>query len=414
MKKKLTGLLMAGCLVATGLVGCSSTNEAEQPAAEDQPTKGTQSQTTDQSTDSNYTEWEQTSGIYLTDQTEDELYELAKQEGKVVWYSISSRCEKIAESFMEAYPGIEVEVYDISSNELLEKVTREYNAGQRIADVVHIKDQDGSLYNEYVLENIFYNYQPEDIMSHIDSSYTEYATPIYIELTQLFYNKEAYKEGAPVDTLWDLTREEWKGKIMMQNPVDNSSLGSWMAGFVLEETAKELEELYEQEFGEALVLSEDCENAGYEFLKRLKANEPVYTTSSDEVAEAIGTPGQTNPPIGFAASSKLRKNESNGWVLEPANLLPNTGVPQINTIYVVEGAEHPNAAKLLIRYILGGADGTSKGYEPFNTLGGWPVRDDIEAVDGSVPLSELNVADFNPMEIYNIVNDVYDFWTMLP
>lgn len=403
MKKILSGFLIAGCISTMGLVGCSQGNSSDQLSDAGNSESG-----------SSYTEWEEKSGVFVTDETEEELYEKAKEEGKVVWYSISSRSEKIAESFSEKYPGVICEVYDISSDELLEKVTREYEAGQKTADVVHLKDQDGSIYNEYVTNKIFYNYQPEDIMSHIDSQLTEYATPIYIELTQLFYNKEAYPDGAPVDTLWDLTRPEWKGKIVMQNPIDNSSLGAWMAGFVLEETAEELEELYEEEFGEKLELSEECPNAGYEFLKRLKANDPVYTSSSDEAAEAIGTPGQTNPPIGFAASSKMRKNESNGWVLESVNLLPNTGVPQINNIYMVEGSENTAAAKLLIRFILGGADGTSEGYDPFNTLGGWPVRDDIEAVEGSTPLSDLNVATFNPMEIYPIVNDVYDFWTILP
>lgn len=397
MKRKLAGILMAGCVVATGLVGCSSNNAGE----------GQEGTTT-------YTEWEEASGIFVTDETEEELYEKAKEEGKVVWYSISSRSEKIAEAFNEKYPGVICEAFDISSNELLEKVTREYNAGQHIADVVHIKDQDGSIYNEYVTNKIFYNYQPKDIMSHIDPQLTKYSTPIYIELTQLFYNAESYPEGSPVDSLWDLTRPEWTGKVVMQNPADNSSLGSWMAGLVLEETAIELEALYEEEFGEELVLSDDAPNAGYEFLKRLKENKPIYVSSSDEAAEAIGTPGQENPPIGFAASSKLRKNESNGWALAPVNLLPNTGVPQINTIYMVEGSEHSAAAKLLIRFILGGADGTSEGYEPFNTLGGWPVRDDIEPIEGSTPLDELNVAEFDPMGIYEVINDVYDFWTMLP
>ena len=96
------------------------------------------------------------------DKTEsaEELYELAKKEGKVVIYSISSRMKKVKESFEAKYPGVTVEVYDISTNELLEKITREYEAGVRTADVIHIKDQDGSLYIEYVGNNIFHNYQP--------------------------------------------------------------------------------------------------------------------------------------------------------------------------------------------------------------------------------------------------------------
>ena len=127
----------------------------------------------------------------------------------------------------------------------------------------------------------------------------------------------------------------------------------------------------------------------------------------------VGTPGQSDPPIGFCASSKLRKNEDNGWVLAPVNLYPTTGIPAINTLYVVEGCEHPAAAKLLIRFMMGGIDGDTSGYEPFNTLGGWPVRDDIEPAEGSVPYEEMNVSPFDPNSIYTEFMTVRDFWQML-
>ena len=155
-------------------------------------------------------EWEESSGIFNTDETDEELYEKAKEEGKVTIYSISSRITKVANAFMEKYPGVEVEPFDISTNELLEKVTREYDAGQHVADVVHIKDQDGTLYNEYILARKFYNYKPADILSHIDEKYTKTQTPMYVELTQLFYNSEAYPDGSPVTNIWQLTEPDWK------------------------------------------------------------------------------------------------------------------------------------------------------------------------------------------------------------
>ena len=359
------------------------------------------------------TEWEASAYIFNMDQSEEELYELAKEEGSVTFYSISSRCTKIAEAFMEKYPGIECEPFDISTNELLEKVTREHEAGQNVADVVHIKDQDGSLWNEYVQNKIFYNYLPSDIAEHIDPKYTETQVPLYIELTQLFYNSEAYPDGAPVSNIWEITQPEWKGRIMMQNPLDNVSWGSWITGFCTGDVPDQLAQAYKDLTGEELVLSEGCENAGYEFLKRLHDNEPIYTSSSDEIAESVGTRGQTNPPLGFCASSKLRKNADNDWCLEPINLVPTTGIPAINTLYIVEGCEHPNAAKLLIRFMLGGTDGDLSGYNEFNTLGGWPVRDDIEPAEGSTPYDELNVSDFDPMAIYENINAVRDFWTLL-
>ncbi|MCQ2437372.1 MAG: ABC transporter substrate-binding protein [Clostridia bacterium] len=360
------------------------------------------------------TAWEEASGIYNGDETDEELYQKALEEGATVTlYSISSRCGKVADAFMAKYPGLECVPFDISTNELLEKVTREYDAGQHVADVVHIKDQDGSMYLEYVANGIFYNYKPTEILSHIDPSYTETATPLYIELTQLFYNTEAYPDGSPITNIWQLTEPEWKGRITMQNPLDNLSWGSWITGFCVGDEPDRLAAAYEELYGEALTLSPECENAGYEFLKRLHDNQPIYCASSDECAEAVGTPGQENPPVGFSASSKLRKAVDNGWVFAPVNLYPDTGIPAVNTLYIVEGCEHPAAAKLLVRFMMGGTDGDTSGYKPFNTLGGWPVRDDIEPAEGSVPYAELNVAGFDANEIYVNYNLVRDFWQML-
>lgn len=359
------------------------------------------------------TEWEQKANIYATDETDEELYQQAIAEGGTInLYSISSRGAKVIAAFLEKYPELDAVAFDISTNELLEKVTREHDAGQHVADVVHIKDQDGSMWLEYVANKVFYNYKPADILAHIDPALTATQTPLYTELTQLFYNTEVYSEP-PVTNIWQITEEQWKGKITMQNPLDNLSWGSWITGFCVGEEPAKLEAAYEELYGEKLVLSDGCENAGFEFLKRLHANEPIYCASSDACAEAVGIPGQTNPPIGFSASSKLRKAEENGWVLAPINLTPNTGIPATNTLYIVEGCEHPAGAKLLVRFMMGGIDGDTSGYQPFNTLGGWPVRDDITPAEGAVPLSEVNVADFNAEEIYMNYNYVRDFWQML-
>lgn len=424
-KRRLMAALMAASMLAT-LTACggdsggadtgdSSTADSGQTGDAGEPADGGAIKTVAdlKPAEADMTEWEKSSGIWNWDETEDELYEKAKEEGKVVLYSISSRCPKVAEAFQEAYPGVVCEPFDISTNELLEKVTREYDAGIHNADVVHIKDQDGSLWEEYVKEKKFYCYQPTDIMSHIDPSLSATSTPLYIELTQLFYNTESNPDGSPIKSLWDLTKPEWKGRITMQNPIDNLSWSSWITGFTLEETAQKLETEYKEVFGEDIVLSDGCENAGYEFLKRLHDNQPVFCSSSDECAESVGTKGQANPPVGFSASSKLRKNKDNDWVLSPVNLTPNTGIPAINTLYIVEGSEHPNAAKLLVRFMMGGTDGSSKGYTPFNTLGGWPVRDDIEPAEGSTPYKEINVAGFDPTAIYENIGIVTDFWTML-
>ncbi len=398
IKEKLLAIGLTGAMLISFIACEKSAEETEMSS---------------QSVSKEATEWERTSGIFNEEESDEELYELAKKEGEVTIYSISSRTPKVIEAFNAKYPGVTAKSFDLATNELLEKVTREHEAGQHVADVIHTKDEDGSLYNEYVKQGILYNYRPFDILSHIDEEYTKTQTPLYIELTQLFYNEEANPDGPPVTNIWEITEEKWKGRIVMQNPLDNLSWGSWIAGFCTGDVPEQLEKAYKDLYKKDLEISSECANAGYEFLKRLHENDPVYASSSDEVAESVGTKGQTNPPIGFCASSKLRKNEDNDWCLAPINLVPTTGIPNINTLYIVEGSEHTAAAKLLIRFMMGGVDGDLSGYEPFNTLGGWPVRDDIEPAGGSTPFEELNVSSFNPEELYLIVNDVRDFWTLL-
>lgn len=330
MIKRLSVFLLCATMVIS-LVACSLSAGTDQTtaaqtgaAASAADTTASPAETTTAGHELN--DWAKEAGLDK-DESTDELYELAKQEGKVVIYSISSRIKKVKESFEAAYPGVILEAYDISTNELLEKVTREYDSGIRNADVVHIKDQDGSLYNEYVLEDIFHNYYPKDIVSHIDPKYLETSTPLYIELNQWFYNDE------------------------------------------------------------------------------------VYVSSSSEMVEAVGTRGQTNPPIAFAASSKMREREEKDFAIQVcSNITPNTGIPAINTLYVVNECEHPNAAKLLIRFMLGETDGQGEGFEPFNTLGGWPVRDDVTLAEGSIPYDQNSVQEFDPIAIYGKIKEVSDFW----
>lgn len=409
---------LAGLLVLVMLLGLTACGGSKQDANPSAPPAGggTQDQGSgDAAAPSDLTDWEQASGIYNTDETDEELYQKALEEGATVTlYSISSRCGKVADAFMAKYPGLECVAFDISTNDLLEKVTREWDSGVATADVVHIKDQDGSMYIENIQQkHMFYNYYPADIMAHIADDLKATQTPMYTELTQLFYNTEAYPNGSPVTNIWQVTEPQWKGKIMMQNPLDNLSWGSWIAGFCVGDEPERLAASYKEFYGEDLVLSDGCANAGFEFLKRLHDNNPTFTASSDEIAESVGTPGQVDPPIGFCASSKLRKALDNGWLFAPVNLEPDTGIPAVNTLYVVQGSAHPAAAKLLVRFMMGGIDGDTSGYEPFNTLGGWPVRDDLAAAEGSVPYSEIRVAPFDAEEIYYNYNTVRDFWQQL-
>ncbi len=344
-------------------------------------------------------------------QTTEELYELAKQEGKVVVYSISSRMEKAMAAFMEDFPGIEAEVVNMKTDVVKEKVMTEYNSGIKGADLVHVSDLDGMIYNEYVLGGVMYPYYPDDIVAKIDTdTYSlDAGFPLYWELTQWFYNDQLLPEGPDVDSWWDLTKPEWNGKLIINNLLTNHDYIAQFAAFA--EFADEFEADYEREFGEKITYTNPMgkENAAYEMVYRLLSNDVVFTQSSDEAVESVGADGVTEVKMAWGPSSKIRNNVNKGWHLHALNMTPKVGVPKPNFLYIVDSCEHPNAAKLLERYLEGGDDGKGRGTEQFNTLGGWYLPNDVVPAEGATPLSEIPLWPNNPEFVYVEVLDMEDF-----
>lgn len=404
MKKTLVALLLVFGLLLT--YGCSA--PAATPAATEVPAAETAAPDLPPAPTPEPESWAVKNKMTDGTETADELYALAKEEGTVTLYSISSRCVKVKESFEAKYPGVICDAYDISSDELMEKVTREYESGVRNADVIHCKDLNGSVYSEKVSQGIFHNYYPVDIVNSItDTDYLKYSMPLYVELNQWFYNSKLF-DAPPIDSWWDLTREEWKGNLIMNDPVSELNYMAVFTSFLAH--VDEIEADYEREFGEKLVLSDGCENAAYELIYRLFNNDVIFMSSSDEVCESVAGTGATEKKLGYGASSKVRKNADNGWSLAPINILPSTGIPNLNNLYIVNEAPHPNAAKLLVRWMVGEADGTGEGFNPFNTLGGWSVRNNVPDKEGNTPLTDLNVWPADVMFIYENLQDMQDFF----
>ncbi len=341
------------------------------------------------------------------DQEDDvnKLYEEAIKEGEVVIYSMSSRIVDVKKTFEEQYPGVTVEAYDMRMAEIFEKVRREYEAGIHNADVIFIKDSDGTVYNEMVKTGMLHSYVPKDIGEKMKPEFREPLFSPYLEMKQVFYNDEVY-DTSPIDSWWDLTRPEYKGKVMIQNPLSTpENQGLFLA---MIQNADDMEKAYKEEFGEDIVLN-GTENAGYEFVKRLMENGLIFTDSDTEIIEAIGAEGQTNPPFGIVTSSKMREKFSKGYKLAVVeNIKPKDGVIAPASLLIVDNAPHVNAAKLLIRWIAGEADGKGPGLKPFLAPGSWPTRSDVEP-ENTPPLDSLRLWDFDLDFNYQNINELRDF-----
>ncbi len=336
-----------------------------------------------------------------------ELYELAQAEGKVVVYSVSSRIKTAATTFMEAYPGIVVEAYDMRMPAILEKLERENAAGVRNADVILGNDNGGSLTFESLPSQIVTTWIPmgmDDMTNEFKDS------PLYdftVELVTVFYNNEVYPQ-APIESWWDLTLPRWKGKVMMPDPMSAPELLSLFGAFSQHSEAMAAD--YERRFGEKLVLS-GTPDAGYEFMKRLLANDVVIVDSQGGAVKAIGTPGQSDPSLCIVVSSKLRDREKGLAIAIATELTPVVGMANPNSLILVTEAPHPNAAKLFIRWVAGEADGTGPGFDGFKVIGAWPTRKSGQSVSDQ-PLSDLEYwIDDHEFMYYNGLK-LRDAWLM--
>ncbi len=334
----------------------------------------------------------------------------AKTEGKVILYSNSSRWPDIKKTFEAAYPGITVEGYDISTVDLITKLQKEQKAGVYNADVILCGDH-ATLVNEMLNppNKMLWNFVPQELEPLIEPSarnlllYHRYGVNVFA------YNNEVYKEP-PIKNIWDFTRPEWKGRIVLPDPQKVAM--SLLMLTALTQKGDEMAAAYQAAFGKPITLEAGVPNAGYQWIKDVLKNEPALTSSSGDAATAIGAKGQKNPPIGYTTYSKIRNAQKGEIAFDVMwGLSPVIGFTEETGLAIANQAQHPNAAKLLIRWMLGDAKG-SQGFTPFYVPGDYSTRKDVPPPTGAKPWAEISKLVWSGETSYVYKNSiaVRDFW----
>lgn len=335
------------------------------------------------------------------------LYEAAKKEGEVNIYSYSSRVFKFGETFEAKYPGVKVNGFDMDSPEIVTKVLAEQTAKNYVADVIFLKDP-STVVNELYQKKLVYNYTPSDLEKLIPAMYREPLLVHHASVDALIYNNEKMS-AFPIQSLWDLTTEDWRGRVIFPDPQKLSEFVEVLATIV--QHSDEMAADYKRVFGKEIKLSPGVENAGYEWVLRLLNNDLIILGSTNSVSEAVGLSDQANPPVGFTAYSRLRDKEKNPNLKFDVitAVEPVMGVTTEVIVAMVNGGAHPNAAKLLIHWMMGDAKG-GEGYKPYFVLGNFSVRTDVPPPKGSMSLSELKLWKSDPVNVWNQGQKVLDFW----
>jgi iron(III) transport system substrate-binding protein len=291
----------------------------------------------------------------------------AKAEGTLRIYSTTdaAAAQPLVDDFEALYPGVTVEYSDVSSAELYNRVISEDAAGQPGADVVWTSGMDTGA--RLAADGYAAEYASPEIPGLPDwSVWDNKAYGTTFEPLVFLYNKRLLPPESVPQSHADLARlateqaDLFRGKVATYDP-------SRTIGLVLN--------VFDAEFDPAF----------WDNLKALGADGMKIEASSGSMMEKVGSGeyllawnviGSYVPPL-------MARNPSVDMVLPTDYTLVLSRIA-----FVTESAEHPNAARLFLDYLL-----SHRGQELLATGAGlYAVRDDV-TVDQSVSGLRAKVGD---------------------
>ena len=355
----------------------------------------------------------------------EEIVAAAKNEGQVSVYTASGRIAKLVDHFEALYPGIKLVVYDLGSVKTIEKTVREQDAGIFTADVITTGNS-GQVMYELLGKNRIFNYVPAHFIDRIP---TENRDPLLIRVNEamvFFYNKEVHPDGAPISNVWELTEEKYRGRVGIKNPMSSGS--SLMGLATLVQEPDEMAAAYKRLTGKDIVLGDGVPDAGYEFVRRMLENDIVIYKSGSKLADAAGKAGQNDALIAMGNMTYIARNDSKGNVNAiVSDLDPVARLVYPNFMSIGANAPNPNAAKVLIAYLLGSTDinlntklekpyieGESfdllQGLAPYHDAGSVSPRSDVPLPQGGEIWDQMKGWNVSAKFMWEQGPKLRDFW----
>ena len=339
--------VLGAAVLATGMVGCGSSN--------------TNTSAADTSADSSAAESDA-----AADTTENSAD--AKNLSGSITLAGSTSMEKfanaLAETFMEKYPNVKVEVVAAGTGELCNRIAAE--SANPIADVLWGGGADSlAAFKEYFQPYVCANDEfIGDAYKDPDGLWIgESPLPMVI-----FYNKDLIeKDGLTIPESWeDLTKPEWKGKIAYCLPSKSGSAYTQLCTMILGHGGKE---------------------AGWDFIKKLYDNLDGKIVDSSGKCHKMVADGEFYVGITIEKSAiKYADDPSVGFVY------PKDGTSAVpDGVALVKGCPNEENAKLFIDFV------TSKECqtEQSQNWGRRPVRSDMEVGEGMAKLDDLVLVDYD-------------------
>jgi iron(III) transport system substrate-binding protein len=253
------------------------------------------------------------------------LIDAGKKEGKAVIYgSLESDTAGAVFKTFKQKTGIEVEYWRASATKVMDRALSEHRAGKPLFDIILTNDNPMQIMQK---EGIFAKYDSPSAKEFTKESIDPNLGPRYRNVViGVVYNKSALSPADYPKSLEDLTKPQYRGKIVMPDPTQHTTTTQWVAS---------LEKLMGKEKAE-------------KYIRDLAATKPILVESLLPAAERVMT-GET--PVAITYVKYAYVFGLKGAPLDYVRLEKMMGDGHYLTLG--NKAPHPNAGKALIDFFLG-------------------------------------------------------------
>jgi iron(III) transport system substrate-binding protein len=255
-----------------------------------------------------------------------QLVDAAKREGRVTFYTSIElhTAKKIAQAFEAAYPGIGVQVERNGCERLFERLAQERGMDIRAADVIDCSDMTALLH--WKQQGWLASFVPADVAKRWPMDQRDadgcFATERFT-LSPIAYNTKLVRPEDAPSSFADLLDNKWTGKIVTARP--------GYSGTIL------------------TVTFELSRYLGWDYLKKLGQQRVMQVQAAADASKAVAKGESAIAADGL--EYLVLQIRDQGGAIEP--VYPSEGTPSIPSgAGVIVDAPHPNAARLLISWLL--------------------------------------------------------------
>ncbi|MGQ8633607.1 ABC transporter substrate-binding protein [Agrobacterium sp. DKPNP3] len=313
-------------------------------------------------------------GIPDSEYSLEALVEAAKKEQPITVIDATGKIVSMADNFSKIY-GLKATGVKMNGQEQEQVIAREAAAGNVRTDVFNMSNLP-SVASQILPQGFGVSWLAPDLKDKIPEQYQSPA--ITSNNPWVFaYNTDVNGETCPVDNLWALTTEEWKGRVAIPDPLLRNETMFWFNQLATHGDDA-MREAYKAQFGEDLKTDEASATA--EWVKRLAQNKPKVTKSDTDVGPIVGAK-EEKPPVGFLSAAIFRDAKKDGYGMGICKeLKPWIGQLTPRVAVIAAGTKSPNTAKLFARFMM-----TEEGMAP--QLGDGKISTNTEA---RMPESEVS------------------------